>query len=100
MEETMTLPLTEEQGRAAVATSAEPLRLIDPQTNSVFVLLRADAYERVRPLLEDDFDIRDTYAAQFAAAMRAGWADPAMDEYDNYDEAHRKLCQSNEEKSS
>jgi hypothetical protein len=99
MEVAMTLPLTEEQQRA-VASSGEPVRLIDPQTNAVFVLLRADDYERVRPLLEDEFDIRDTYAAQFASAMRAGWGDPAMDDYDNYDEAYRKLCQSSEAKSS
>ena len=62
----------------------QPVRLIDPKTNEVFVLVRADVYERVRSLLEDDYDIRDTYPAQFAAAMRAGWGDPAMDDYDNF----------------
>ena len=96
----MTLPLTEEQRRAIAANQGEPVRLIDPKTNAVFVLMRADEYERVRSLLEDDFDVRDTYAAQFASAMRAGWGDSAMDDYDNYDEAYRKLCQSNEAKSS
>src|SRR5262245_39216346 len=100
MEETMTLPLTEEQRRAVAANQGEPVRLIDPKTNALFVLMRADDYERVRPLLEDDFDIRDAYAAQFASAMRAGWGDESMDEYDNYDEAYKKLCQSNEAKSS
>jgi hypothetical protein len=96
----MTLPLTEEQLRAVAAHPDEPVRLIDPKTNEVFVLLRADDYERVRSLLGDDFDIRDTYAAQFASALRAGWGDPAMDDYNNYDEAYRKLCQSTEAKSS
>jgi hypothetical protein len=100
MEVTMTVPLTEEQLRAVADRPGEPVRLIDPRTNQVFVLLRADDYERVRSLLEEDFDIRDTYPAQFASAMRAGWNDPAMDDYDNYDEAYRKLCQSNEAKSS
>jgi hypothetical protein len=96
----MTQLLTEEQTLAIAARPGEPVRLMDPKTNEVFVLLRADDYERVRPLLEDDFNIRDTYAAQFASAMRAGWGDPAMDDYDNYDEAYRKLCQSTEAKSS
>jgi hypothetical protein len=100
MEIPVILPLTEEQRTAIAASPDEPVRLIDSKTNAIFVLLHADEYARVRPLLEDDFDIRETYAAQFAAAMRAGWADPAMDEYDNYDEAYAKLCHSNEEKSS
>lgn len=50
--------------------------------------------------MEDDFDLRDTYTAQLAAALRAGWDDPAMDEYNNYDEAYKKLCQCNERISS
>jgi hypothetical protein len=98
MKTPMTPPLTEEQSLAVAARPDEPVRLIDPKTNIVYVLLRADAYERVCSLLEDDHDIRDTYAAQFASAMRAGWADPAMSEYDNYDEAYAKLCQSIEAK--
>ncbi len=60
----------------------------------------AEDYKRLRALVEDDFNIRDTYAAQFASAMRAGWNDPAMDDYDNYDEAYRKLCRSTEARSS
>jgi hypothetical protein len=96
----MTLPLTDEQCRAVATSPQEPLRLVDPKTNDVFVLLRADDYERLRALLENEFDIRDTYPAQFAAAMQAGWGDPAMDDYDNYDEAYRKLCQPDEAKSS
>ena len=87
----MTLLLTDEQVHAVSAQSDEPLRLVDPNTNQVFVLLCADDYERVRSLLEDDYNIRDTYPAQFASAMRAGWGDPAMDDYNNYDEAYRKL---------
>jgi hypothetical protein len=93
-------PLTEEQSQAVATHTDEPLRLIDPKTNEVYVLLRADVYDRLRSLLEEDYDIQDTYAAQFASAMRAGWGDPAMADYDNYDEAYRKLCQSTEAKSS
>src|SRR4051812_5482437 len=80
-EVTMLLPLNKEQARALSSHPGEPVRLIDPSTNRVFVLVQADDYERIRPLLEDDFIIRDTYAAQFAAAMPAGWGDPAMDDY-------------------
>ena len=95
----MTLPLSEEQLSAVAAQPGEPVRLVNPKTNEVFVLLRADEYERVRPLL-DDFDLRDAYPAQVRSAMAAGWADPEMDDYDNYDEAHRKLWPSSEATSS
>jgi len=96
----MTPPLTEEQSRAVAARPNTPVRLVDPNTNATYVLLRAEEYDRVRALLEDDFDIREAYPAQFSVAMRAGWGDPAMDDYNNYDEAYSKLCQSNEAKSS
>jgi len=89
------MPLTEAQVHAITATE-QPLRLIDPQTNSEFVLIRAEEYENLLAQAGDGYDIRETYAAQFASAMRAGWADPEMDEYDNYDEVYRKRCQPNE----
>jgi hypothetical protein len=79
----MTLTLTDEQLHAVAAQSDEPVRLINPKTKELFVLLRAEDYDRVRTLLEDEFDIRDTYPAQFSSAMRCGWGDPAMDDYDN-----------------
>jgi len=83
----MTLPLNDEQASAVATNPDEPVRLVDPKTREVFVLLRADDYERVRALLGEDFVIQDSYPAQFASALRAGWADPEMDDYDNYDEA-------------
>ena len=100
MEKTINVSLTEEQGRAIADQQGRPLRLVDPGTNRVFVLLSADEYERVRSLLDDDFDVRDAYPAQIAAAMRAGWDDPEMSDYDNYDEVYRKQCQSTVVKSS
>ncbi len=30
-------------------------------------------------------ELADSYPAQMESAMRAGWADPAMDEYNDYD---------------
>ncbi len=39
-------------------------------------------------LESDEFDIRETYAAQEQALGNAGWNDPAMDAYNDYD-AHR-----------
>jgi hypothetical protein len=36
-----------------------------------------------------DDSLAETYRAQIDSAMRAGWADPVMDEYNDYD-AHLK----------
>ncbi len=46
----MVLELTEQQ-QQAVDASPEP-RLIDPRTKKAYVLIRADIYERLRPVLE------------------------------------------------
>ena len=42
-----------EQERQAVK-GAEPPRLVDPDTNETYVILRASIYDRLRPILEDD----------------------------------------------
>jgi hypothetical protein len=41
------------------------------------------------PISDDTFDIRESYPAQEQVAAAAGWDDPAMDDYNDYD-AHRK----------
>lgn len=67
----------------------KPMPVIDPVTQKVYVLLAGDIFERFKALFDDEpFDVRDTYAAQSAAAGAAGWDDPEMDVYDNYD-AHK-----------
>lgn len=63
----------------------QPPRLVDPQTQAVYVLVSEETYKRLRPLLEDELDLTETYAAQNTAAGAAGWDDPVMDEYDDYE---------------
>jgi hypothetical protein len=71
----------------------QPLRLIDPDTNTVYVLVRAEVFEQGQAALhEDEAELADTYAAQSDAALRAGWDGPEMADYDNYDESRKKLC--------
>ncbi len=68
------------------AVDAEPApRLIDPRTGIAYVLLRADVFERLRGLLDDDFQPRDAYPA-IDRAFAENWDDPKMDDYDRYDE--------------
>jgi hypothetical protein len=57
-----------------------PVLLTDPETTSVYVLLRAEDYERMRTLCED-FHVRDMYPMMNELADREGWSDPALDTY-------------------
>ena len=69
------------------ASGNQPLRLIDPETNTVYVLVPAEQYDRSQAELHAAQDaLSDTYAAQTEAALRAGWGQPEMSQYDHYDE--------------
>jgi hypothetical protein len=85
--------LTAEQIQAIQANPDSPVRVVDPQSNEAYVIVRADMFEQMRTILKDDYHISDTYVAQVQSALRAGWDDPAMDEYNNYDENFKKLSQ-------
>ncbi len=76
---------------ALQAAGAQPLRLLDPDTQTEYVLLPADVYERKVGGDADD-DLAATYRAQIESAAAAGWDEPAMSDYDNYDENRRKQC--------
>jgi hypothetical protein len=76
------IELTESQ-QQALDTSPGPVRLVDPRTNKVYVLLGADAYERLQGLLgaEDGLDMRQV-AVLVERAMREEDADdPTLEHY-------------------
>ena len=85
--------LTSEQLEALQANPDCAVRVVDPQTNATYVIVRADIYEQMHSILRSEYQIGDTYLAQVRSAMRAGWDDPAMDDYNNYDENYKNLCQ-------
>jgi hypothetical protein len=82
--------LTTEQANALHENDDRPVPVVDPGTNKVYVLVSAEVFERIKPLLgEEEFDIRETYAAQFAAMdTKECWDAPGMERYDDYD-AHK-----------
>ena len=49
------------------------------------MLLRLAVYDRLKVLLEQDYQPRDAYAA-IDRAFAEGWDDPKMDDYDRYEE--------------
>ncbi|HEY7315403.1 MAG TPA: hypothetical protein VH643_39100 [Gemmataceae bacterium] len=73
------IELTHEQRQEL--ESAEPI----VQTNTTYILVRKDLYERVKGLLGDEDWARDAYQAAMEVFARDGWADPRMDVYDELD---------------
>ena len=62
----------------------EPARAIDPQSKQEYVLVRAEVYERLKGLLNEDFHPSEAYPAVDRAFAEA-WDDPKMDDYDRYE---------------
>jgi hypothetical protein len=74
---------TDEQQREL--TEAKGLiRGIDPTTNAEYMVIRAELYERLKPLFEDDPPSEQERLAQLQEfGRRAGWEDPAMNLYED-----------------
>lgn len=75
------IELTQEQRNALDSAGAVPVRLTDPANQQEYVLVRADVYERLRGLLDEDFRPSMAYPA-VDRAFGPGWNDPRMDDYD------------------
>jgi hypothetical protein len=74
--------LTPEQRQEIQRAGVEPVRIADPETQTEYVLLKADLYHRIRALADDT-------TAAYPLAMKAfgqdGWDDPQMNEYNVLD---------------
>ena len=83
------IELTEQQWQEL--KSGAPV-VIDPRNKETYVLVRQDVYERIKGLLYNDSDWTPEEQLRLLAesGQRAGWDDPAMDVYDNYDENRSK----------
>lgn len=83
---TMTLTLTAEQQQALLAEPNQPLQLVDEAQAKSWYVITAAQFELIKPLLtEREFDPREFYPHFAKTAAAAGWADPTMDVYDNYE---------------
>ena len=83
----MAAQLSEELRREIERHGDRPIELVDPATNKVYLLISREHYDRLRPVFEDerlsDLEQRELLRQ---AGRRAGWDDPEMDAYDDYDE--------------
>jgi len=73
------IELTQEQRRGLEA--CEPI----VSTNTTYVLVRTDVYERIKSLLGDEEWTQDAYQAAMEVFARDGWDDPRMDVYNELD---------------
>lgn len=85
----MAAQLSEELQQALAREGDRPLQVVDPSTQKVYVLISADVFDRLKVLLNEPLDVRDTYAAQ-DAALQGVWSDPELDEYADYDRHRRQ----------
>jgi hypothetical protein len=64
------IELTEDQVQALKAQSNSPLRVLNPRTREVYVLVRQEIYEQASLILD--------------GANRRGWDNPDLDVYEEY----------------
>ena len=82
--------MTSELRLAIEQAGNQPARVLDPETNVSYVLVREDEYQKIRDASESDppESVEDLYQLSQEAFGKTGWDDPKMDDYDNY-EVHR-----------
>ncbi len=74
--------LTPEQRHEVHKAGEEPVRCADPETQTEYVILRADVYDRMRAEADD---LRSAYPLAMRVFGEDGWDDPQMDEYNVFD---------------
>jgi hypothetical protein len=70
----MTIELTDELRRVLAESAIVPPRFTDPETDTEYVLVRADEYAKLRAVVD-------------GVTRRAGWDEPKLDDYERYRKA-------------
>jgi hypothetical protein len=83
------IELTESLLKALDAQRGQPLRLVDPRTNIVYLLVRADLFERIE-YAEDEDDLTGVdVGALIAEALRGDDEnDPLLESYQEHQGPH------------
>jgi hypothetical protein len=84
------IELSVEQHQNLTKNGSQPPRAHDPVTDTEYVLVRSEVYERIKTLIADDKDWpQDAYVAAMQVFARDGWDDPHMSVYDALDPRKR-----------
>jgi hypothetical protein len=78
------IELTEQQVQAITAAGKVPTVVVDPKTNTPYVLVRQDTYRRLTEYDDSPWTDEEMELLAWEAGRLAGWDD--MDEYDHYPE--------------
>lgn len=82
------IELTPAQRDAIAQPNTSPSRVIDPDTDTTYVLIREDLYLRLQSILDGNTDetfLNDLYSHTMEVFGRDGWDDPEMDIYNDLD---------------
>lgn len=79
--------LSDELARAIDAQGDLPLRAMSPTTGKQYVVVSEELYERLKPLFENvPISSAEQQFLLGRVGIRAGWDEPNMDAYDDYDQ--------------
>ena len=79
----MTPQLTDDQRQALDVRGGSPIYVLDGVTNTRYVLLRAELYERFMAVFEEEFDPRETYPFVDRVMAEDDANDPTLASYQN-----------------
>jgi hypothetical protein len=79
--------LTPEQRQLIENSGDQPVRVVDPETKRIYILMSADHYERLETQIVSDSGKQ--MEPSFAESFREGWDDPALDVYNDLDPRRR-----------
>jgi len=87
----MTTKLPDDLRQAIEKEGGSPVHLGDAATNVHYVLMRAEQYANLSAMFAEGVEIdgRELYPLMARSAASAGWDDPDLDAYNDYD-AHKK----------
>lgn len=81
------IPMPKELQEVVRTSHDQPIRLADPDTNTEYIVLRAEVYEQMRVRLYDDTPLTDEEKRDLLikAGLCADWDDLGMDVYNDLD---------------
>jgi hypothetical protein len=83
--------LSPEQVQDLQQAGDQPIRVVDPTTQKVYVILEDSRFEQLRSLISDEpVSLSEQRHLLMQMGKRVGWDHPEMDIYDNYDEELRR----------
>jgi hypothetical protein len=83
--------LSPEQVQDLQQAGDQPIRVVDPNTQKVYVILEDSRFEQLRSLISDEpLSLSEQRHLLMQMGKRVGWDDPELDLYDNYDEELRR----------